>query len=198
MRTCKRSERERDRCGHVSDTTIIYYFFHSPLWLASMDPASAGSSRMAFSVSAKHILLSEILSVTSVMRKNSRWALSTPSFTSRDSALATSLGLRVTKSSLNSYASGHGSTEQELMTGFQDLKRLVKDIEGVFPFPILVARSLDLYTVQTYIHYRSAHSFPHSSQSSALRCLPVLSLQLPSPPYTTSSYVGSSTTKPSH
>ena len=151
---------------------------------------------MAFSVSAKHILLSEILSVTSVMRKNSRWALSTPSFTSRDSALATSLGLRVTKSSLNSYASGHGSTEQELMTGFQDLKRLVKDIEGVFPFPILVARSLDLYTVQTYIHYRSAHSFPHSSPSYGPLCLLD---QSPLPrllPYITSSYVDSFTRRP--
>ncbi|RPD79920.1 Sec7-domain-containing protein [Lentinus tigrinus ALCF2SS1-7] len=101
-----------------------------------MDPAIAGSSKMASSVSAKHILLSEILSVTSVMRKNSRWALSTPSFTSRDSALATSLGLRVSKSSLHANASGHGSTEQELMTGFQDLKRLVKDVEDIHSLPL--------------------------------------------------------------
>ncbi|KAI0721619.1 Sec7-domain-containing protein [Cerioporus squamosus] len=101
-----------------------------------MDPTSAGSSKMALSVSAKHILLSEILSVTSIMRKNSRWALSTPSFTTRDSALATSLGLRVSKSSLNTYASGHGSTEQELMTGFQELKRLVKDVEDIHSLPL--------------------------------------------------------------
>ena len=95
-----------------------------------METSSPGTSVAAFAVSAKHILLSEILSVTSVMRKNSRWALSTPSFSTRDSALASSLGLRVSKSSYNMHASGHGSTEQELMTGFQDLKRLVKDIEG--------------------------------------------------------------------
>ncbi|CDO70750.1 hypothetical protein BN946_scf184798.g65 [Trametes cinnabarina] len=94
-----------------------------------MDSASPGPST-AFSVSAKHILLSEILSVTSVMRKNSRWALPIPSMTSRDSALASSLGLRVTKSALNTYASSRGSTEQELMSGFQDLKRLVKDVQG--------------------------------------------------------------------
>lgn len=100
-----------------------------------METSSPGSSPAIFSVSAKHILLSEILSVTSVMRKNSRWALSTPSFTSRDSALASSLGLRVSKSSLNVYASGHGNTEQELMSGFQDLKRLVKDVEGRYIQP---------------------------------------------------------------
>lgn len=87
---------------------------------------------MAFSVSVKHILLSEVLSVTSVMRKNSRWALSTPSVTSRDSTLATSLGLRVSKTAPHTYASGHGSTEQELMAGFQDLKQLVKEVEGSY------------------------------------------------------------------
>ncbi|KAH9946245.1 Sec7-domain-containing protein [Epithele typhae] len=90
----------------------------------------------SFSVSAKHILLSEILSVTSVMRKNSRWALSAPSFSTRDSGLATSLGLRVSKSPLSPYTSGHGSTEQELMTGFQDLKRLVKEIEDIHSLPL--------------------------------------------------------------
>ena len=99
-------------------------------WPASMEPLGPHRPAMAFSVSAKHILLSEILSVTSVMRKNSRWALPTPSISSRDSALASSLGLRVSRSTHNSYASIHGSSEQELMTGFQDLKRLVKDIEG--------------------------------------------------------------------
>ncbi|KAI0831147.1 Sec7-domain-containing protein [Trametes gibbosa] len=100
-----------------------------------MDSSSPGSST-AFSVSVKHILLSEVLSVTSVMRKNSRWALSTPSVTSRDSTLATSLGLRVSKAAPNTYASGHGSTEQELMAGFQDLKQLVKEIEDIHSLPL--------------------------------------------------------------
>ncbi|KAI0781091.1 Sec7-domain-containing protein [Trametes elegans] len=99
-----------------------------------MDSSSPGSSTT--SVSAKHILLSEILSVTSVMRKNSRWALSTPSYTSRDSTLASSLGLRVSKAALVPYAPGRGSTEQELMAGFQDLKRLVKDIEDIRSLPL--------------------------------------------------------------
>ncbi|KAL1944754.1 hypothetical protein VTO73DRAFT_3184 [Trametes versicolor] len=100
-----------------------------------MDSASPGSST-AFSVSAKHILLSEILSVTSVMRKNARWALSTPSVTSRDSTLASSLGLRVNRTAINAYASGRGSTGQELMAGFQDLKHLVKDIEDIHSLPL--------------------------------------------------------------
>ncbi|KAI8998783.1 Sec7-domain-containing protein [Trametes punicea] len=98
----------------------------------SLDP----SASISFSVSTKHVLLSEILSVTSVMRKNSRWALPVPLVSSRDSTLATSLGLRVPKAVLSSYASSHGSTEQELMAGFQDLKRLVKDIEDIHSLPI--------------------------------------------------------------
>ncbi|EJF65717.1 Sec7-domain-containing protein [Dichomitus squalens LYAD-421 SS1] len=101
-----------------------------------MEPTSSTSTATVVSVSPKHILLSEILSVTSVMRKNSRWALSTPSYTLRDSTLASSLGLRVSKSSPNTHASGHGSTEQELMAGFQDLKRLVKDIEDIHSLPL--------------------------------------------------------------
>ncbi|KAH9901236.1 Sec7-domain-containing protein [Cubamyces lactineus] len=100
-----------------------------------MDSSSPGTP-FTFSVSPKHILLSEILSVTSVMRKNSRWALSVPSVTSRDSTLASSLGLRVTKTAHSAYASGRGSTEQELMAGFQDLKRLVKDVEDIHSLPL--------------------------------------------------------------
>ncbi|KAI0646905.1 Sec7-domain-containing protein [Trametes meyenii] len=100
-----------------------------------MDSPVPGQS-VVYAVSAKHILLSEILSVTSVMRKNSRWALSTPSLTSRDSTLASSLGLRVSRSTANAYASSRGSTEQELIMGFQDLKLLVKDIEDIHSIPL--------------------------------------------------------------
>ncbi|KAI0374734.1 Sec7-domain-containing protein [Pilatotrama ljubarskyi] len=100
-----------------------------------MDSLSPGISG-AISVSAKHILLSEILSVTSAMRKNSRWALSTPSVTARDSTLASSLGLRVSKMPLNAHAFGRGSTEQELMAGFHNLKQLVKDIEDLHSLPL--------------------------------------------------------------
>ncbi|KAI0928873.1 hypothetical protein AcV5_006301 [Taiwanofungus camphoratus] len=88
------------------------------------------------SVSVRHILLSEILSVTSAMRKNSRWALSTNSFSTRESALASSLGLRRVKQFSENNALRRGSTEQELMTGFQELKRLVKDVDDVSSLPL--------------------------------------------------------------
>ncbi|GBE82378.1 Uncharacterized protein SCP_0407620 [Sparassis crispa] len=106
-----------------------------------MDSSSPGQSaaQASESVSSKHILLSEILTVTSVMRKNSRWASSMHSFSTRDSALASSLGLRRTKHFLDRDVSERGSTEQELMTGFQELKRLVKDVDDV--------RSLTLATL---------------------------------------------------
>ncbi|GJE86958.1 Sec7-domain-containing protein [Phanerochaete sordida] len=89
------------------------------------------------SVSLKHILLSEILSVTSVMRKNSRWAMSTHPFSSSgESALASSLGLRRTRPFQSPFISEHGSSEQELMRGFQDLRRTVKDVEDIRSLPL--------------------------------------------------------------
>lgn len=81
-------------------------------------------------VSQKHILLSEILSVTSVMRKNSRWATSTSSTVGRDSALASSLGLRVSGPSASSHTTLRGGREKDLMAGFQVLKRTVGESEG--------------------------------------------------------------------
>ncbi|KAF9239676.1 hypothetical protein BU15DRAFT_87976 [Melanogaster broomeanus] len=45
-------------------------------------------------ITQKHVLLSEILTVTSVMRKNSRWASGSHMLNARDSALARDLGLR--------------------------------------------------------------------------------------------------------
>ncbi|KAI0736608.1 hypothetical protein C8Q72DRAFT_893220 [Fomitopsis betulina] len=87
-------------------------------------------------VSIKHVVLSEILAVTSVMRKNSRWALSTRSYSTRDSALASSLGLRRVRQDSSNQSTSRGSTEQELMAGFQDLKRLLKDAEAVTSLPL--------------------------------------------------------------
>ncbi|KAI0797843.1 Sec7-domain-containing protein [Abortiporus biennis] len=87
-------------------------------------------------ISIRHILLSEILSVTSVMRKNSRWASSVHSFSARDSALASSLGLRRTRQYNTQYVSDRGSSEQELMGGFQELRRLVKEVEEISSVPL--------------------------------------------------------------
>jgi hypothetical protein len=78
-------------------------------------------------VSQKHVLYSEILSVTSAMRKNSRWASATHFMVARDSALGSDLGLRVSNSS---QAARRVSREADLMLGFEELKRAVRDIEG--------------------------------------------------------------------
>ncbi|KAJ3515961.1 hypothetical protein NLJ89_g1417 [Agrocybe chaxingu] len=80
----------------------------------------------------KHVLLSEILAVTSAMRKNSRWATSTLVVAARDSpALGTNMGLRISSPAHQSRLSGRGAREAELMAGFIDLKRGVKDIQDI-------------------------------------------------------------------
>ncbi|KAJ7702369.1 hypothetical protein B0H17DRAFT_1167206 [Mycena rosella] len=89
-------------------------------------------------VSHKHVLYSEILSVTSVMRKNSRWASATHFMNARDSALGSNLGLRVSNSS---QSDRRVSREADLMLGFEDLKRAVRDVEDIMtvPLPTLLA-----------------------------------------------------------
>lgn len=117
----------------------------------SMASESANVSTVPASVCLKHILLSEILSVTSVMRKNSRWAMSTHSFSNGDSALATSLGLRRTRQYSEQYTSDRGSNEQDLMRGFQELRRTVKDVEGEYArihiVPGTLTSTADLQTI---------------------------------------------------
>lgn len=86
----------------------------------------------------KHVLLAEILSVTTTMRKNSRWASATPVMAVRDSpALGTTMGLRISSPAHQTRLSGRGrgSREAELMTGFLELKRGVRDIQGVLLHP---------------------------------------------------------------
>ena len=79
----------------------------------------------------KHVLLSEILVVTSVMRKNSRWASSTLVMAVRDTpALGTNMGLRISSPAYHTRLPGRGTREVELMAGFIELKRAVKDMEG--------------------------------------------------------------------
>jgi hypothetical protein len=83
------------------------------------------------SVSQKHVLYSEVLAVTSAMRKNSRWASSTYFVNLRDSAFASDLGLRISGPGHNSKSSKIASREGDLMAGFQELKRTIKDVEGM-------------------------------------------------------------------
>ncbi|KAH9998139.1 Sec7-like domain protein [Russula compacta] len=81
-------------------------------------------------VSSGHIIYSEILSVTSVMRKNSRWSSSLQTFYTKDSALASNLGLRRPGSS-NVSTPQQGSREEDLMSGFEDLKRSLRGAQGI-------------------------------------------------------------------
>ena len=79
----------------------------------------------------KHVLLSEILVVTAVMRKNSRWASSTLVMAVRDTpALGTNMGLRISPPAYHTRLPGRGTREVELMAGFIELKRVVKATEG--------------------------------------------------------------------
>lgn len=83
------------------------------------------------SVSRKHVIFSEIQSVTSVMRKNSRWASNSQLYTStiRDDALASSLGLR-RSTGVPGASPKTAIHEVQLMGAFLDLKRSVRTIEG--------------------------------------------------------------------
>lgn len=82
-------------------------------------------------ISKKHVLEAEILSVTTAMRKNSRWASSANTLNSRESTLASTLGLRIPTTSAISTGLGRGSRERELMANFQELKREVRDVDDI-------------------------------------------------------------------
>src|SRR5271154_4691948 len=83
-------------------------------------------------ISHKHVLFSEILAVTSAMRKNSRWATFTHFVNARDSALASKLGLRLSIPSYKPQGNGRGTIETDLISGFQELKRAIRDVAGLF------------------------------------------------------------------
>ncbi|KAI6110037.1 hypothetical protein F5141DRAFT_822489 [Pisolithus sp. B1] len=82
-------------------------------------------------IEKKHVLLSEILAVTSTMRKNSRWAAAAHTLVARDSALAKDLGLRRGSLAVESQRPGRFSQEADLMGGFQELKRAIRDVADV-------------------------------------------------------------------
>ncbi|KAI5835636.1 Sec7-domain-containing protein [Schizophyllum commune Tattone D] len=84
----------------------------------------------------KHVLLSEILSVTSVMRKNSRWATSIHFFNARDTSLGTTLGLRIASPTAAAHSPGTGTREADLMAGFQEVKRAVREVEDISGMPL--------------------------------------------------------------
>ncbi|KIJ60626.1 hypothetical protein HYDPIDRAFT_43160 [Hydnomerulius pinastri MD-312] len=100
-----------------------------------MHPTNGGSNSR---IAQKHVLLSEILSVTSVMRKNSRWASAAHTLNARDSALARDLGLRRGSPGGDNPRSGRLSQEADLMAGFQELKRTIRGVEDVQSVPLSV------------------------------------------------------------
>ncbi|CAG8590145.1 1036_t:CDS:10, partial [Acaulospora colombiana] len=86
--------------------------------------------RFNLAVPSSHLVYSEILSVTSAMRKNSRWATPTAYFpTSTSASLASTFGLRVAMnpdvapSQSRTHSSG---TDVDLMMGFEELKRDIR------------------------------------------------------------------------
>ncbi|CAE6427640.1 unnamed protein product [Rhizoctonia solani] len=83
-----------------------------------------------------HIVYSEIISVTSVMRKNSRWATNAGIQRRRDVQLATSMGLRRGASDGQPRSPGP-RREVDLMGGFEYLKRKIRDVQDVHEIPIL-------------------------------------------------------------
>jgi hypothetical protein len=89
------------------------------------------SSTTRRTVLKKHVLYSEISSVTSAMRKNSRWASTTHFMNQRDSALGSNMGLRISSPSSGALQPvERGTRALDLMAGFQDLKRMIRDIDG--------------------------------------------------------------------
>lgn len=87
---------------------------------------------MSGPVSHKHVVASEILAVTSAMRKNSRWALATHrTLSAGDSALARDLGLRKSGPSYNyNPDTRRGTREADLMAGFLEIKSTLREVDG--------------------------------------------------------------------
>lgn len=131
---------------------------------SSPRPQPATMAPALSAVSLKHVLDSEIISVTSSMRKNSRWSSSSPFVTvpshTRDS-LGSNLGLRISTPSQNIYGSPNPSArisaEDELMCRFQDVKRSIRDVQGPFRVPssFLVFRTF----AQTFELCRCPHCY---------------------------------------
>ena len=93
--------------------------------------ATPGNGHFLLAVSPTHLVFSEIIAVTSAMRKNSRWASSQPG-PARVSGLASSMGLRTPSSGNGATGRGeHDRREAGLMAGFEQLKRDIRDAEGM-------------------------------------------------------------------
>lgn len=80
-------------------------------------------------VPSTHLVYSEVLSVTSAMRKNSRWATPAAYYpTGASASLASSLGLRTGTTADASITNGR--RDFDLMVGFEELKRTIRTSSG--------------------------------------------------------------------
>ncbi|KAG8936237.1 GDP/GTP exchange factor for ARF [Tulasnella sp. 418] len=102
--------------------------------MADTNQNHGGALRLA--VSPSHLVFSEILSVTSAMRKNSRWASSQPGPT-RGTGLASTMGLRPQQNvSVKSGRAVHDRQETILLWDFEKLKRSIRDNEDIMSLPL--------------------------------------------------------------
>ncbi|TFK67907.1 Sec7-domain-containing protein [Pluteus cervinus] len=85
-------------------------------------------------ISHKHVLYSEILAVTSAMRRNSRWAASTQFTSSREGPFRSDLGLRI--SNTNAHSGLRDYPGKDLMSGFYELKRMIRDVYDLASLPL--------------------------------------------------------------
>jgi golgi-specific brefeldin A-resistance guanine nucleotide exchange factor 1 len=83
------------------------------------------------SIAIEHIIHSEILAVTSAMRRNYRWASFAGKRPVRDDALANTLGLRRTLNYKITNENKRERQEAELWASLESLKRKVRDTNGM-------------------------------------------------------------------
>jgi brefeldin A-resistance guanine nucleotide exchange factor 1 len=88
-------------------------------------------SNYNLAVPSTHLVYSEILSVTSAMRKNSRWATPAAYYpTSAPTSFASSLGLRTGLDVQPTPNKPAGRRDFDLMFGFEELKRNIRATSG--------------------------------------------------------------------
>ena len=64
------------------------------------------------------------------MRKNARWASTTHFMDPKSPALGSNIGLRISSPTYTLQPVERGNRASDLMAGFQDLKRAVRDVDG--------------------------------------------------------------------
>ncbi len=112
------------RDGDLDST--LQHSHTSKICMASLRP---------WDVSKEHILLSEINAVTATMRRNSRWASRANRRYTREDVLADTIGLRRTGHSSSASLGKVERQEFDLLAGFEDLRRVVREAQGTSPTP---------------------------------------------------------------